>query len=102
MDCLTLPPSMPEYRGGRNHEDFLTRLKDHLPERGALASAVPEALRSAFELQEGSWEELQSAAAAPARGKRVSTHYVDMAGWTQDGPPDGVGVRGVPLPPPER
>ena len=43
MDCLTLPPSMPEYRGGRNHEDFLTRLKDHLPERGALASAVPEA-----------------------------------------------------------
>jgi len=102
MDCLTLPPSMPDYRGGRNHEDFLTRLKDHLPARSSLASAVPEALRASFDVVEAGWGELEAAAAQPAKGKRVSTHYVDMNEWTQDGPPAGVGVRGIPLPPQER
>ncbi len=102
MDCLTLPPSMPEYRGGRNHEDFLTRLKEHLPSRSALSDAVPAALHQVFDVQDASWADFETAAAQTARGKRISTHYVDLHGWTQEGPPEGVGVRGNPLPPPER
>jgi hypothetical protein len=100
MDCLTLPPSMPEYRSGRPHDSFLTRLKDHLPHKGSLAAAVPVALRDSFHVVDASWEELQTAAAAPARGKRISTHYVDLGGWTQEGPPPGVSMRGNSLPRP--
>jgi hypothetical protein len=52
MALLTNPARQPEYRQRRAHSDFLLRLREVLPERGALLQSIEAALRGeGFELQ---------------------------------------------------
>lgn len=52
MALLTNPARQPEYRQRRAHGDFLLRLREVLPERGALLQSIEAALRDeGFELE---------------------------------------------------
>ncbi|GAB4813313.1 hypothetical protein N2152v2_000359 [Parachlorella kessleri] len=75
MRLLKHPGRAPDYRAGREHLDFVCRLKDVVPCRKALLSSLCDSLEEAgFELQEASLEE---ASEALARNTLCGTHLLD-------------------------
>lgn len=51
MEYLLMPPKMPQYRLNREHDHFLCRLKDFLPDRGNLEGAILKALDKMFDIK---------------------------------------------------
>jgi len=76
MALLKHPTRAPAYREGREHLEFVSRLRDEVPSRQALLDALPEAMRKAgFDLQETSLEEAQES----LKGEHFkSTRLVDL------------------------
>lgn len=52
MDCLLLPPRMPNYRDNRSHHHFLCKLSDYLPSIAYLEEKIIEELHNRFEVIE--------------------------------------------------
>jgi len=52
MAYLKQPKKRPEYRGERDHETFLARLKDHLDSLTDLQNGIIVSLGSVFDLEE--------------------------------------------------
>ena len=73
MALLRHPARAPDYRAGRDHAEFVTRLRDVAPSRGALLRALPEALRGAgFAVEEAGVDEAEAAfALTPLCGTRL-------------------------------
>lgn len=51
MDTLLHPSKTPAYRQGRSHEEFVCRLKDHLPSKESLLTDLKEQMQKTFTLQ---------------------------------------------------
>ncbi len=60
MQCLLHPKKTPSYREGRDHNDFLCRLKDSFPNKEHFCSLVRKALSSHFLVEELSIDALQN------------------------------------------
>jgi lipoate-protein ligase A len=50
MQLLKHPKKTPEYRNGRNHEEFICKLKSHLEEKSALSSYLKQTLGKLFDV----------------------------------------------------
>jgi lipoate-protein ligase A len=57
MNYLLHPPKMPVYRQQRNHNDFLCRLRDHLPHKEEWLLSLKDFLREHFDVIEMSREQ---------------------------------------------
>jgi lipoate-protein ligase A len=51
MDALLHPAKTPAYRQGRSHEEFVCRLKDHLPSKEGLLDDLRAQMQKTFTLQ---------------------------------------------------
>jgi len=64
MSLLKLPRRAPEYRNGRDHSEFIVRLKDVIPSRDALVEDLCTCLeRQGFDVVEGSMADADEAMA---------------------------------------
>ena len=52
MSLLTNPKKQPEYREGRDHNDFLCRLAEFWPDRSTLEEALVQQLEARYKVQE--------------------------------------------------
>lgn len=59
MDLLLPPKKTPKYRMKRSHEDFLTKLSEHLPDKEQFLKAFKSSLKSRYPTQEISFDELE-------------------------------------------
>jgi len=50
MELLLHPKKTPNYRERRSHDEFLTRLKDHLPSKQVFIERLKEVLKQRFEV----------------------------------------------------
>lgn len=76
MALLKPPARQPEYRQGRDHLEFVLRLRELLPSRPALLDWLCASLESGgFTLQEASLAEAEEALAA---NKLCGTHLLDL------------------------
>ena len=76
MEYLCMPPRMPSYRNLREHSDFLTKIKEHIPEQGELVKRLVDAVGGAFNLNRVA---LEDALAYLDRPHRKATTTID---WT--------------------
>ncbi|CAM9784945.1 unnamed protein product [Chrysoparadoxa australica] len=62
MEYLAMPAKRPEYRGDRNHREFLTPLKGHLMLREGLVAGISQTLAATgrFDVRESSLEEVET------------------------------------------
>lgn len=67
MRCLKMPPKMPLYRQGREHSDFLCRLKHYLPSKEAFFSAFEISLAKHFDIAKTSPQSVKAALQLPHR-----------------------------------
>jgi len=74
MSYLLMPAKTPVYREGRGHEDFLCRLKDHIPEKKLFQQQLVKAIESSFNVQEISLDEI---AKIRQQTHRQATEYVN-------------------------
>lgn len=60
MQSLLFPPKTPQYRLKRSHEDFLCKLKDHLPSKEAFLEGILSHYHKDFSIHEVGMEEVES------------------------------------------
>ena len=78
MDLLLHPKKTPTYRQNRQHEEFLTRLKDHLPSKEGFLNNFKATLKNHYEtVEEISLGEISSILDQP---HRKSTEWVSNYG----------------------
>jgi lipoate-protein ligase A len=58
MELLLHPKKTPAYRSGRNHEEFLCKLRDHAPSQDVLIEGVKRVLGKRYRVEEARLEEL--------------------------------------------
>ncbi|MBM3208393.1 MAG: lipoate--protein ligase family protein [Chlamydiae bacterium] len=68
MDLLLHPKKTPSYRDGRSHQDFLCKLKDHLPSKDSFILNLKNSLTKQFEI-----EDIQKSDIEISSTERVST-----------------------------
>lgn len=73
MNFLKMPPKMPVYREGRNHQDFLQPLKPFFPCQQKFAEGILACVSEKFAVKLASWEEACEALELP---HRKSTHLI--------------------------
>lgn len=73
MNYLLMPPKIPKYRESRRHADFLCRLKDHYPEKGAVSDNIIKALQRRFIVKEA---DVNLAKEITLKEHRKATHFV--------------------------
>ena len=73
MEYLLHPPKTPEYRKGRNHTDFLCRLKEFLPSKTYFIDRIKGALSGNFNVQTASLNPLIPLLKEPHR--KTTTHF---------------------------
>lgn len=73
MGYLLHPKKAPTYREGRDHLDFLTRLKDHLPSKNDFINKIKGELNSRFILSEKGLNPLIPLLKKPHR--KTTTHF---------------------------
>ena len=56
MDTLLHPAKTPAYRQGRSHEEFVCRLKSHLPSKETLIKDLKAHMEKSFSFQEADLE----------------------------------------------
>eukprot|EP00877_Chromochloris_zofingiensis_P004934 jgi/Chrzof1/14441/Cz09g03030.t1 len=61
MALLKHPSKQPEYRQGRDHSEFIVRLKDYMPTKQSLVDGLLSAAEQQFDLQEVSEESASQA-----------------------------------------
>lgn len=74
MDLLLHPPKTPRYRAGRNHAEFLTRLKDFVSSKDELIERLKETLGKRYGIREVALEELVQLQRQP---HRTSTELIE-------------------------
>ncbi len=75
MDLLLHPPKVPDYRDKRSHDEFLTRLSDHLPSKELFVTSFKKALGKRYDLEEVSIGKLSHLLEEP---HRQNTHLVSI------------------------
>lgn len=73
MEYLLHPKKTPSYRAGRSHDDFLIRLKEHLPEKAAFFSSLKSELSKRYLIKELSMDEITL-----SKEFRQSTSLLDL------------------------
>lgn len=51
MSYLLYPPKTPQYRNGRSHLDFLTKLTDHFPNKDAMIEKISTQLQKSYQIE---------------------------------------------------
>ncbi len=67
MSSLHMPDKVPDYRQQREHGEFLTALKKHIPSKGTVTQALYSALRDEFELVPADHAEIDTLLRRPHR-----------------------------------
>ena len=67
MDLLKHPKKTPSFREGRSHEEFVTRLCEHLDQKEDFVSSFKEVLNRTYRAQEIELEEVSSTLNQPHR-----------------------------------
>ncbi len=82
MQYLLMPPKVPSYRQGRQHDDFLCRLRDHIPEKSLVVQQIQQSIRECFLVHDVNKEELQKIKCLP---HRQATQQVSFEKKTTEG-----------------
>jgi lipoate-protein ligase A len=71
MKYLLMPSKRPDYRGDRDHNDFLTRLCLHIPSREAFLELLVSQLSEKFDLEHVSHEDFASVIVQACDGRPI-------------------------------
>jgi lipoate---protein ligase len=58
MNCLLLPPKMPQYRKIRNHSEFLTKIKHHFSDKKSFIKSLIGRLEKSFSIKKMSIQDI--------------------------------------------